>query len=150
MKTQPSHSHTHQNGFTLIEILVVLLIITILAGFVGINVLQKPNEARLAAAQMQIKTIQSALQLFHAEQGRFPSQAQGLEALVQKPTLPPVPNKYPQGGYLDSAKVPTDPWGNEYIYLIPGRNGRPFEIICYGADGEPGGEGDASDLSSAN
>ncbi|MDD2237754.1 MAG: type II secretion system major pseudopilin GspG [Kiritimatiellae bacterium] len=139
-----------RNGFTLIEILVVLIIITILAGFVGLNVLRKPGEARVTSARMQVKTLQAALKLYHTEQGRFPAQAQGLEALVRKPTTPPIPPHYPEGGYLDSRNLPKDPWGNEFIYLIPGRNGELFEIISYGADSEPEGDGEDADISSAD
>jgi len=137
-------------GFTLIEILVVLIIITILAGFVGMNVLRKPGEARVTAAKMQIKTLQAAVKLYHAEQNRFPTQSQGLNALVRKPTFAPIPKNYPAGGYLDAREMPTDPWGEEYVFLIPGRNEELFEIISYGSDGEPGGEGDAADLSSSD
>lgn len=149
-KENPVPYELKKAGFTLVEILVVLTIITILAGFVGFNVLSRPNEARIAAAKMQLKTLQAAVQFYHAEQGRFPTQAQGLAALVRKPVIPPIPARYPEGGYLDSRNVPRDPWGNEYIYLLPGRDGRPFEIISYGADGEPGGVDDNADLSSAD
>lgn len=137
-------------GFTLIEILVVLIIITILAGFVGMNVLRKPGEARVAAAKMQIKTLQAAIKLYHAEQNHFPTQSQGLHALVRKPTFAPIPKNYPAGGYLDARDVPPDPWGEAYIYMIPGRDGELFEIISYASDSEPGGDGDAADLSSSD
>jgi general secretion pathway protein G len=136
-------------GFTLIEILVVVMIIAILASIVGINVLNKPSEARVASAKMQIKQLQTALQMYRTEQGRLPTQAQGLEALVAKPTTDPIPEKYPEEGYLESRTLPKDPWGNEFIYIIPGSKGEVFEIISYGSDGEPGGEDDAADLSSA-
>ena len=84
-----------RSGFTLVEILVVLIIITILAGFVGLNLLSKPGEARTAAARMQLKTLQAAVKLYHAEQSRFPTQNQGLQALVLKPTIAPIPTRYP-------------------------------------------------------
>jgi general secretion pathway protein G len=132
------------------EILIVLIIIMILAGYVGINILNKPGEARVAAANMQIKTLKQAVKLYHAEQRRFPTLEQGLEALCVKPTLPPVPEHYPADGYIDSRSVPEDPWGNAYIYLIPGRQNESFEIISYGADGEEGGEGDDADISSSD
>lgn len=133
-------------GFTLIEILVVVLIIAILATIVSVNVLHKPAEARIAAAQMNLRAVKTALEMYHADNGVFPSQAQGLSALQVKPALDPVPRTYPEGGYLE---VPRDPWGEEFIYLTPGRKGEPFEIITYGSDGEPGGEGEAADLSSS-
>ena len=138
-----------KSGFTLIEILVVIIIITILASIVSVNVLRKPGEARVSAAKLQIKQLQTAVQLFKTEQGRAPTQAQGLEALVVKPTTDPIPQQYPADGYLESRKLPKDPWNNDYIYLVPGRAGEVFEIISYGSDGEPGGEGDAADISSS-
>ena len=135
-------------GFTLIEILVVLLIITVLAGVVSVSVIHKPAEARVAAARMQIKQLKTAVNLFYAEQHRYPSQEEGLRALVQKPEGIRAED-FPRGGYLDTLDVPRDPWGRDYIYLAPGRHGEPFEIISYGSDGEPGGEGDAADISSS-
>ncbi len=141
---------TAQAGFTLIEILVVVIIITILAGIVTVNVLKKPGEARASAARMQIKQMQTALQMYRTEQGQFPTQAQGLEALVRAPTTPPIPKRYPEGGYLDSREVPKDPWGNDYIYLIPGRRDEPFEIISYGSDGRSGGDDEAADIGSSD
>lgn len=138
-----------EGGFTLIEILVVVAIIAVLAGLVAVNVLHKPGEARTAAARMQIKQVATAVRLYRTEQGALPTQAQGLEALVRPATLEPRPRNFPPDGYLEGRKVPEDPWGNAYIYLIPGRDGSSFEIISYGADGEPGGEEEAADLSSA-
>ena len=136
-------------GFTLIEILVVIVIITILASVVTINVLHKPGEARLAAAQLQLKVLKSAVHVYRTEQQRVPTQSQGLEALVRKPILEPIPRTYPQDGYLDSTVLPLDPWGHAYIYLTPGRHGESFEIISYGRDGEPGGADEDADLSSS-
>ena len=140
---------SHQSGFTLIEIMVVIIIITILASIVSVNVLRKPGEARVSAAKLQIKQLQMAVQMYKTEQGRAPTQEQGLEALVSKPTTDPLPTRYPEEGYLDSRKLPKDPWNHDFIYLIPGRNGEVFEIISYGSDGEAGGTGDATDISSA-
>ena len=136
-------------GFTLVEILVVLVIITVLASVVTVSIVRKPGEARVAAARLQIKEIQTALQVYRTEQGRPPTQAQGLEALINKPTTEPVPASYPPEGYLETRVFPKDPWNNEYIYLAPGRRGEPYEVISYGSDGEPGGEGDAADISSS-
>jgi len=128
----------------------VIMIITILASIVSVNVLRKPGEARVSAARMQIKQFQTAIQLYRTEQSHIPTQEQGLEALVAKPTSDPIPPRYPEEGYLDSRKLPADPWKNDYIYLAPGRNGEPFEIMSYGSDGEPGGDGEAADISSAD
>lgn len=138
-----------RDGFTLIEILVVVLIISILATVVTVNVLNKPGEARVASTKMQIKQLQTAVQVYRTEQGAVPTQTQGLEALVAKPSTDPVPERYPSEGYLDSKTLPKDPWGHEYIYLVPGRKGEVFEIISYGSDGEPEGTGEAADLSSS-
>ena len=135
-------------GFSLIEILVVVLIISILAGVVGVSVYRHPAAAKKTAARMMIQNFESALKIYKVEQDRFATQEQGLEALCVKPSAPPVPENYPPEGYLDSRKLPLDPWGKPYVYLAPGRNQSPYEVICYGADGQPGGEGDDADLSS--
>ena len=139
-----------RSGFTLIEILVVIIIITILAGIVGVNVFRQPAAAKVAAAKMQLQQLKTAVELYRAEQGRLPTQEQGLEALVRAATAPPVPERFPAEGYLNSPNLPPDPWKHPYIYLVPGRQNEPFEIISYGGDGEPGGQGDAADISSSN
>jgi len=137
-------------GFTLLEILVVVMIITILATIVGISVAKRPGEARVMAATVQIKTFRTALQLYQMKHGCLPTQEQGLKALCEKPTTPPIPDSYPEGGYLESKKLPKDPWGRDYIYIVPGSKGDPYEIISYGSDGEPAGEGDAADISTSD
>ncbi|MDO9541709.1 MAG: type II secretion system major pseudopilin GspG [Kiritimatiellia bacterium] len=139
-----------KSGFTLIEILVVVLIISILAGIVGLSVLRHPAEAKVTAAKLQMKTFKSALQLYRMEQNHYPTQEQGLKALCIKPTSHPLPEKYPTEGYLESRKMPKDPWNHDYIYLSPGRSQEPYEIITYGSDGEPDGSGDAADISSSD
>lgn len=136
-------------GFTLIELLVVIAIITILAGVVTVQILHKPAEARVAAAKAQINQLQTALGVYRTEQGRFPTQEQGMDALVRIPDREPIPRAYPTDGYLQGTRVPQDPWGNAYIYLAPGRAGESYEIISYGSDGEPNGAGDAADISSS-
>ncbi len=140
----------HSGGFTLIEILVVVLIISILAGIVGVGVLRHPGAAKVTAAKLQIKTFKNALQLYKMEQNRFPTQVQGLEALCVKPSVAPMPESYPDDGYLDSRNLPKDPWGRPYIYIVPGRSNEPYEIISYGSDREPGGTDDAADISSSD
>ena len=140
----------HSYGFTLIEILVVLLIISVIAGIVGVNVMRHPGEARVKAAKLQILNFKNALKLYQIEQHQFPTQNQGLDALCKQPSIPPVPNEYPENGYLDNRKLPKDPWNHDYIYLVPGRNNEPYEIISYGSDGEPGGTGNALDISSSD
>lgn len=138
-----------RRGFTLVELLVVVLIITILATIVGVSVLKAPGKARRAKAIANISAFKSAIQLYSMAHGSIPTQEQGLKALVEKPTAPPVPDNYPQDGYLDTRKLPKDPWGREYIYLVPGSQGESYEIICYGADGEPGGTEEKADISSS-
>lgn len=121
-----------------------------LAGIVTVNVIRHQSESRVQTAKLQISQLEQALQSFYLDHGRYPTQAQGLEALVEKPTRPPVPATFPEEGYLARRRVPLDPWGNPFIYLAPGRAGQPFEIISYGSDGEPGGTGHAADISSAD
>ena len=133
-------------GFTLVELLVVVLIIAILATYVGINIAREPGRARSTAAVAQIKTLKSALEVYRLEQGRIPTQQQGLKALCEKPVLAPVPVTYPPDGYLDSLKLPADPWGHEYAYFVPGPRGTTYDIVSYGADGQEGGEGENADL----
>lgn len=138
-----------RSGFTFLEVLVAVLIISILSGVVGLSLYQHVRKAKIEAARTQIKIFASALQIYRAEQGQVPTQAQGLAALCVIPTAEPVPKQYPEEGYLDSREVPKDPWHNDYIYLVPGRNNAIFEIISYGSDGEAGGEGEAADISSS-
>jgi len=138
----------NKSGFTLLEILVVVLIITILATIVGVNVAREPGRARTAAAVAQIRSFKTALHVYRMEQGHVPTQQQGMFALCERPTVPPVPEKYPVDGYLESRNLPKDPWGNEYVYLVPGPEGERYEIRSYGADSEPGGEGEDADVSS--
>lgn len=145
----PAHIHRRQ-AFTLIEVLVVMVIIMGLAGIVTVNVVRHVSESRVNTAMLQIGVLEQALHAYYADHGRYPTQEQGLEALVQRPTRPPIPRDFPEGGYLGRNRIPLDPWGNEYVYLIPGRSGERFEIISYGSDGEPGGSGHAAEISSAD
>ncbi len=104
----------------------------------------------MAAARAQLEQFRLALQLYHMDNGRYPTQRQGLQALVEPSAIEPRPRRFPEGGYLDRPDVPLDPWGNPYVYLIPGSRGEPFEVRSYGRDGEPGGSGDDADLSSSS
>lgn len=136
-------------GFTLIELLVVILIITILGSVVGVRLAGRPHEARHAAAVAQLENFRLALKLYHMDNGMYPTQRQGLQALVAETTQDPRPRKFPEGGYLDRTELPRDPWGNEYAYLIPGSRNEPYEVISYGRDGQPGGQGEDADLSTS-
>lgn len=139
-----------RSGFTLLEILVVVLIITILATIVGVNVANQPGKARVAAAKAQIVNFKTAIDLYRMEQSRAPTQEQGLLALCQKPTTGPVSDKYPDDGYLGRRTLPKDPWDRDYIYLSPGSRGESYEIVTYGADGVSGGTGEDADISSSD
>ncbi len=138
-----------RTGFTLIELLVAITILVILAGVVGLNLMHEPGRARAARARAELGLFKTALQMYLNDNRTLPTPRQGLQALVSKPALEPVPETYPPGGYLDRTTLPRDPWGNDYAYLVPGRRGERFEIVCYGADGQPGGEAEDADLSSS-
>jgi general secretion pathway protein G len=131
-----------EDGFTFVEILVAVAIILILATTVGIAIWSNVAKANVAAAKSQIHSFELALNSYYLDCGTFPTEQQGLNALFEAPD--PKPNGY-DGPYI-AGKVPKDPWGNEYVYRLPGPNNLPFEIICYGADGTEGGEGNNKDI----
>jgi general secretion pathway protein G len=130
-------------GFTLVEIMVVVVILGILAVLIVPRVIGRSDEARVAAAKHDIAAISQSLKLYKLDNGRFPSNEQGLQALVAKPASAPVPTNWKP--YLD--KLPKDPWGNTYMYLNPGVNGE-IDVFSLGADGQPGGTGADSDIGS--
>jgi general secretion pathway protein G len=134
-------------GFTLIEIMVVVVILGILAGIVVPRLLEEPEKARITKAEAQIRSFESALAMFKLHNGFFPSTEQRLDALVTKPTTGRIPQSYKEGGYI--SKIPMDPWGNPYVYLCPGTHG-DYDLLSYGADGEPGGEGNNADIANYN
>jgi general secretion pathway protein G len=133
------------SGFTLIEIMVVIIILGILVGLIVPRFMEKPEKARKVKAQMQIESISAALQEYKLDNGDYPTTEQGLQALVEKPSIGKIPRKYPERGYLP--KIPKDPWGNDYVYISPGEHG-DFDLISYSADGEEGGEGKNADVRS--
>lgn len=137
-----------QSGFSLIELMVVIVILGLLASVLVPKIMDRPDEARVTKAQMDIKVIGQALKLFKLDNGFYPTTEQGLMALVKKPDSTPEPRRYRAGGYLDGSSVPKDPWGMEYVYRSPGDSGRDFEIISFGADGEEGGDGVSADIRS--
>jgi general secretion pathway protein G len=134
-----------QSGFTLIEIMVVIIILGILAMYVAPKLMGRPEEAKQVRAKMDISALETALKLYKLDNGMYPSSEQSLQALVQQPESGAVPKKWRKGGYLEKGKVPKDPWGNDYVYLSPGLKG-DFDIISYGADGVPGGENENRDI----
>jgi general secretion pathway protein G len=139
----PLRTRSHQAGFSLVEVMIVVVILAILATLLAPRVMGRTDDAKRAAAKAQIKNIESALQLYRLDNGMFPSNEQGLKALVEKPTSNPQPTNWKAGGYL--AKLPSDPWGHPYGYATPGPQG-DLEILSFGADGQPGGEGKNADL----
>jgi general secretion pathway protein G len=130
-------------GFTLIEIMVVVVILGILAALVVPKIMSRPDEARIIAAKQDIASISQALKLYRLDNGRYPTTEQGIAALVAKPTAEPVPNTWKAGGYLE--RLPNDPWGHPYQYLNPGVRGE-IDIFSFGADGQPGGTGNDADI----
>jgi general secretion pathway protein G len=132
-------------GFTLIEILVVIVILGVLAALIVPNVISRPDEARATVARSDIAAIMSALKLYRLDNQRYPTNEQGLAALVAKPEQPPVPANWKPGGYLE--KMPKDPWGRPYVYLSPGVRGE-VEVMSFGADGQTGGSGPDADIGS--
>ena len=138
----------NEKGFTLIELMVVLVILGILAGLIMPRIIGKPEEARRMKARIQIQSIEQALKMFYIDNGFYPSTDQGLSALVEQPETGQTSRKWREGGYLDKGKVPLDPWGNSYVYLSPGVNSKEYDLESYGADGEDGGEEKYADVES--
>jgi len=143
MKTQTPLNRSR--GFTLIEIMVVILIIGVLAALIVPKVMSRPDEARITAAKQDIATITQALNLYKLDNQRYPTTEQGLLALVKKPTAAPAPLNWKSEGYLD--RVPKDPWGTPYQYLQPGVHGA-IDVFSFGADRAAGGEGNDADIGS--
>jgi len=132
-------------GFTLIEIMVVMVILGILAGLIVPRIMDRPEEARRTKAAIQIGSIEQALKLYKLDNGKYPSTEQGLQALIEAPSVGRLAKKWREGGYMDKGKVPKDSWGNEFVYISPGLHG-DFDLMSYGPDGEPGGEGGDADI----
>ncbi len=135
----------NDKGFTLLEIIVVVFILSLLAAIVAPRIIGRTDDARIAEAKIQIKNFETALKLFKLDSGFYPSTEQGLVALVEQPTVGQIPQKYREGGYLEQKKIPADPWGNPYLYISPGVYS-DFDIMSYGADGREGGDGKDADI----
>jgi general secretion pathway protein G len=139
-----NHQSSIHRGFTLIELMIVVVILGILATMVMPKILDKPEQARRTKAKVDLRSLQSALALFKTDTGRFPTTSEGLAALVANPGV----RHYGQEGYLE--RVPLDPWGNKYVYLSPGVHNKDYDLVSYGKDGEQGGTGDGADIESWN
>lgn len=141
--TEPTPSETtkkdkrRRNGFSLVELMVVLFIIGLLAAVVAINVIPAGDKGRVVKAKADIATLSQAMEMYRLDQSAYPGQGEGLAALRTAPAGLTNPAGYRAGGYVKD--IPNDPWGRPYQYQVPGRNGRPFEVFSLGADGQPGG-----------
>ena len=139
-----------RRGFSLIELLIVLAILVLLASLVAPRLLGSREKANIDAAKTQISLFKSTLEIYSLHNSGYPTTEQGLEALVSKPTTGKVPARYKRGGYLESSKIPNDPWGNPYLYESPGSHGFDYEVRSLGADGIDGGEEENADIESWN
>jgi general secretion pathway protein G len=136
-----------QRGFTLLEVMVVVVILGILAALVVPKIISRPDEARVIAAKQDIASLLQALKLYRLDNQRYPTTEQGLQALTLRPTTAPIPPNWKAGGYVE--RLPKDPWGGSYQYLSPGVRGE-IDVFSFGADGAPGGEGNDADIGSWN
>ncbi|BDQ38450.1 type II secretion system protein GspG [Pseudodesulfovibrio nedwellii] len=145
MKHGKGRKRQGREGFTLIELMVVIVILGVLAGLIVPQFMDEPQKARVVKAKMQMESISTSLKKFYIDNGFYPTTEQGLEALVRKPSTGRTPKNYASSGYLP--KVPKDPWGTQYIYISPGKHGK-FDLSSYGADGVSGGKDGDADVNS--
>lgn len=138
-------NYSRDRGFTIIELMVVIVILGILAAIIAPRIIGRVDDARVTEAKVQIQNLETALKLYRLDNGRYPSAEQGLAALIEKPTTGVIPARWREGGYLEKTRVPADPWGNRFIYASPGLHG-DLDIISLGADGVRGGEGFDKDI----
>lgn len=134
-------------GFTLIELMAVIIILGILAGLIIPRIMGSPEQARRIKARLQIESLETALKLYKLDSGVYPSTDQGLQALVEPPSVGILPRNWREGGYLEKSRVPKDPWKNEFVYLSPGVHD-DYDLSSYGADVQEGGEGKDADINS--
>ncbi len=135
----------HNRGFTLIELMVVIVILGVLAGMIVPRIMDRPEQAKVTKTKMLIESISTALDLYKLDVGTYPTTEQGLQALVEAPETDQEVSNWRKGGYLDKGRVPKDPWNNDFIYLSPGANG-DYDITSLGGDSAPGGEGTNADI----
>jgi general secretion pathway protein G len=135
------------HGFTLIEIMVVVIIIGLLAAVIVPSVINKVDEAKAAKAKSDIQALETALTMYRLDNSKYPTTDQGLQALVQQPTDPSIRHWRP-GGYIQ--RISKDPWGTDYQYLLPGTHGKEYDLFTLGADGQPGGDGPNADIGNWN
>jgi general secretion pathway protein G len=147
MKTKTMLSRFNSSGFTLIELMVVIVILGILAGLIVPRIMGRPEEAKQLKAKIQIESLETALKLYKLDNGMYPETEHGLMALIEQPESGTIPKKWKKGGYLEKRKLPKDPWENDFVYLSPGVHG-DYDLISYGADGVPGGEDKNKDINS--
>lgn len=147
MEKYPTVRTTDHLGFTLIELMVVIVILGILAGLIVPRIMGRPEEAKQLKAKIQIESLETALKLYKLDNGTYPGTEQGLIALTESSEVEPLPKKWRTGGYLEKGRLPKDPWGNDFIYLSPGVHD-DYDLISYGADGVPDGEGKNKDINS--
>lgn len=138
---------SNSRGFTLIELMAVIIILGILAGLIIPRIMGTPEEARRTKARLQLESMETALKMYKLDNGVYPSTEQGLQALVEPPSVGVLPKKWREGGYLEKGRVPKDPWENEFVYLSPGVYD-DYDLSSYGADGQEGGEGRDADINS--
>ena len=144
MNSKVKQNYPLTAGFTLIELMIVVVILGLLATIIAPRILNRPEQVRRMKAAVDIRSIESALALFKTDTGRFPTTSEGLEVLVSNPGI----KGYNSDGYLD--KMPKDPWGNKYVYISPGMHNKDYDLESYGKDGDEGGAGDNADIESWN
>ena len=147
MSTNRRRIKNNNSGFTLIELMFVIVILGILAGLIIPRIMGRPEEAKQLKAKMQIESLETTLKLYKLDNGMYPDTEQGLQALIEQPETGALPKNWRKGGYLEKGRVPKDPWENDFVYLSPGAHG-DYDIISYGADGVPDGEDKNRDINS--
>jgi general secretion pathway protein G len=147
MKNEKSTCRKLKRGFTIIEVMAVLIILGLLATVVAVNVVGRVKDARVRTTKLNLKKLHQAVQSFEMQTNRYPSEEVGLIELIEQPS--DVEN-WPAGGFLETTELPKDAWGNDFVYQLNPESGKPFVIISYGADGQEGGEGDDADLYSTD